>query len=561
MKRLFFLIITINSFSQNISLNEDFLIDKLRFLQLSGEIDSPISFNIRPIDIGNTGIDYQGSKINSTYSTIIKSSNKKVLIKFLPINNTFEFNSHHPYNRNNGSMIPNRGFQNRISFGFYGKLGPLSFQINPEHVYSENKSYQGFWENHYPITWSKRYNLWNEIDLPEIFGSKRHNNLLVGQSNIKLNYKGLSLGISNENLWWGPSIRNSIMMSNQARGFKHISLNSTRPLKSLIGWIEFQLVSGRLESSGYTPPNPNYTYAGSKLYVPKVNQIPEENDWRYFQGLIISFTPKFYKNISLGLIRWVQMYSAQLEGRYYWMNGKPTYFPVFNNIFRSKDKYVDYEAQTDQAGGVFLRWLWPEAKAELYSEFHLNDSRQNIRDLLLDPKHSSAITLGLRKIFKEKNNTFLFDWEWTKLERGQGRVLRKWNSWYTHENVRHGYTNYGEVIGAGIGPGSNSNYFSIKKINEKNIVGFAFEIIDQDNDFLFHAFDSANDYRRYWKDFNFHINLEKDLNKLNFSGNLIYSRSLNYQWQLDDSIKPYYHAGEDVSNFHITFKILYRPIN
>ena len=98
-------------------------------------------------------------------------------------------------------------------------------------------------------------------------------------------------------------------------------------------------------------------------------------------------------------------------------------FSCFNNIFRSKDKYVDYEAQTDQAGGVFLRWLWPEAKAELYSEFHLNDSRQNIRDLLLDPKHSSAITLGLRKILK-KNNTFLFDWEWTKLERGQGRVLR-----------------------------------------------------------------------------------------------------------------------------------------
>ena len=56
-------------------------------------------------------------------------------------------------------------------------------------------------------------------------------------------------------IYGGPSIRNSIMMSNQARGFKHISLNSTRPLKSLIGWIEFQLVSGRLESSGYTPPN------------------------------------------------------------------------------------------------------------------------------------------------------------------------------------------------------------------------------------------------------------------------------------------------------------------
>ena len=176
-------------------------------------------------------------------------------------------------------------------------------------------------------------------------------------------------------------------------------------------------------------------------------------------------------------------------------------------------------------------------------------------------EHSRAITLGLRKIFKQKNNIYLFDWEWTKLERAQGRVLRKWNSWYTHENVRHGYTNHGEVIGAGIGPGSNSNYFSIKKINKKNVIGFALEIIDQDNDFLFHAFDEANDYRRYWKDFNFHVNLEKDFKKFNFSGNLIYSRSLNYQWQLDDSVEPYYHAGKDVNNFHLTFKLLYRILN
>ena len=45
--------------------------------------------------------------------------------------------------------------------GFYGKIGPLSVQINPEHIYSENKSFQGFWEDHYPVVWSKRYNLWN----------------------------------------------------------------------------------------------------------------------------------------------------------------------------------------------------------------------------------------------------------------------------------------------------------------------------------------------------------------------------------------------------------------
>tara|TARA_X000000950_G_C13921180_1_gene663485 strand:- start:2212 stop:3897 length:1686 start_codon:yes stop_codon:yes gene_type:complete len=561
MKKIFLLLISINVFSQNISLNEDFLLDKLRISQINGDVNSPISFNIRPIDLKSYSDDFENLQIKSYYPVLKKKILSNLEIKFLPINNTIEFNSHHPYNRNNGSLIPNRGIQNRISFGLYGKIGPLSFQFNPEHLYSENKSYEGFWKDHYPVIWSRRYNLWNHIDIPEVFGKKRHNKILIGQSNIKFNFKGISLGVSNENLWWGPSIRNSIMMSNHARGFKHITLNSYKPLKSAIGWFEFQLVSGRLESSKYTPPNPEFTYAGRKLYVPKTNQIPEIDDWRYFQGLVISYTPKFYKNISIGLIRWVQMYSAQVEGRYYWMIGKPTYFPVFKNLFRKNDAYENYEAQTDQAGGVFFRWLWPEAKSEIYSEFHLNDTRQNIRDLLLDSDHSRAITIGLRKLFNQKKGKLLFDWEWTKLERTQGRVLRKANSWYTHEWVRHGYTNYGEVIGAGIGPGSNSNYFSIKKITNEKIFGLAFEIIDQDNDFFYDAFDSANDYRRYWKDFNLHINFEKDYNKFMISSNLVYSRSLNYQWQLDDTIQPYYHAGKDVNNFHLTFKILYKLVD
>ena len=30
-------------------------------------------------------------------------------------------------------------------------------------------------------------------------------------------------------------------------------------------------------------------------------------------------------------------------------------------------------------------------------------------------------------------------------------------------------------------------------------------MIDQDNDFYYKAFDDANDFRRYWKDFNFNF--------------------------------------------------------
>ena len=64
-------------------------------------------------------------------------------------------------------------------------------------------------------------------------------------------------------------------------------------------------------------------------------------------------------------------------------------------------------------------------------------------------------------------------------------------------------------------------------------------------------------FRRYWKDFNFHFNYHRALKNINLSSNIMYSRSLNYQWELDDSALPYYHAGRDVNNFHFTIKITY----
>ena len=48
------------------------------------------------------------------------------------------------------------------------------------------------------------------------------------------------------------------------------------------------------------------------------------------------------------------MYSALIEGRYWWLDGRTSYFPVFNNLFRKNDKYENYEAQTNQAAGIFL---------------------------------------------------------------------------------------------------------------------------------------------------------------------------------------------------------------
>ena len=147
------------------------------------------------------------------------------------------------------------------------------------------------------------------------------------------------------------------------------------------------------------------------------------------------------------------------------------------------------------------------------------------------------------------------------MEQNASRLLRNAGSWYEHAWVYDGYTNKGEVLGSSIGPGSNSHYISISKIKKNEKIGLGFEIIDQDNDFYHVAFANENgewsDYRRYWKDINLHINFNKSFKHFNLSSNLVYIRSLNYQWELDDFAEPYYHPGRDVNNFHFNLKFTY----
>ena len=556
MKKFILLILLTNQlilFSQKISLNKDFIYENLRYQQLNGDISSEFSFTLRPLDLSKI----KTNEFNYLYKNIDFKKPSKFKLKLLPFEYIIEYNSEYPYNRNNGSMIPNRGFQHITSLGINITYGPLEIKLNPEHHFSENKNFPGFWEDHYTYIWAQRYKLWNKIDMPEKFGNQQHNRLLLGQSSISLNWKALSIGFSNENIWWGPSIRNSIMMSNNAEGFRHLSFNTKKPIKTRIGSFEWQVIAGRLESSGYLPPNSDIIYAGSKLYTPRINQLGERNDWRYLQGFTLTYSPKYVKGLSIGFIRWAQMYSALLKGEYTWMEGLPGYLPAFSNLFRNDDKFDDIEFQINQAAGIFMRWLWVDSKAEIYAEFHHNDSKLNIRDLMLDSDHSRAVTIGLQKIFQISSKNILFNWEWTQMEQTAGRLIRDAGSWYEHGFVYDGYTNKGEVLGSSIGPGSNSHYFSLTKYGKNQNIGFGFEIIDQDNDFFYEAFSSSKDFRRYWKDFNLHLKFERKFNNFLISSRAVFIRSLNYQWELIEIDQPYYQPGTDRNNSHILLKILY----
>ena len=57
------------------------------------------------------------------------------------------------------------------------------------------------------------------------------------------------------------------------------------------------------------------------------------------------------------------------------------------------------------------------------------------------------------------------------MEQTASRLLRNAGSWYAHGYTYDGYTNEGEVLGSGIGPGSNSHYFALNRIRDKEKLG------------------------------------------------------------------------------------------
>jgi hypothetical protein len=102
-------------------------------------------------------------------------------------------------------------------------------------------------------------------------------------------------------------------------------------------------------------------------------------------------------------------------------------------------------------------------------------------------------------------------------------------------------------------------YLSVAWVNGKNRIGGAFERLAHNNDFLRYAFENSRDFRRYWVDYNFHGFIDWEFEKFVLSGNLMYSRALNYQWELFHVpfTQPYYVPGTDRGNLHLEVKLAY----
>ena len=530
MKKYFFILFSLNIYCQNIDVGNPFFYNELN----QNQIDSIFSYNILPINVNY--INSQSLLFNYRLKKIT-NQNSNIIIKLFPIENSTEFNSNFPYKSNNGIMLPNVGLQNVFSTGFFLKYGKISLKIKPEFHFMENRFFEEFSKNHFPVIWERRYRLWNNIDMPVRFGNKSISNISIGQSNIFLEIKNINIGFSNENLWWGPSRYNSIMMSNNSSGFNHFTIQNAKPFDFSFGKIEFKYLSGRLKSSGFNPPNVDGLFSGTKYYIPKKTR-ENYSDTSKLNAFIFSISPNLIEGLSLGIIRWMQFYKEN----------------EFINLDIFSTKFINNpEKKQNKASGYFMRYRGDNI--EFYFEYNLNSpSYKNSIEQVLSYNKKNAHTIGISKSFK---NNFYLNWEWTRMEQNSNNLINKIGSWYEHDYIVNGFTHNGEVLGSKIGPGSNSQTFTLNKSGNKFLATLGFEIVENDNDFYHFAFSDSKDFRRYWKDFSLMFNIYKELNNFNLGIKSIYTRSLNYTWDLDRNVEPWYHAGFDKNNFYFRLVLNY----
>lgn len=555
---VFFISIKIEVKAQSVPVGTTGIEDYYRRQQLLGKLDSSVSFSIRPLFPSSI---FKTKNVFDPDSTLnidgyFKSSGPARFAKglgefqILPFSWQQQYNSDHPYGWNDGAMIPARGYQTTLSGGVFAKFGPLSIQLRPEFVYAQNRSFQGFATDRSDDELTRYYtDYYNLIDNPERFGNGSYSKANWGQSSIRLTVGPMSIGLSNENLWWGPGVQNALIMTNNAAGFKHLTLNTVRPIKTPIGSFEVQIIAGKLENSGLTPLSQTTTSAGTNLY------FTPNPDWRYLSGFNISYQPKWIPGLSLGFIRDFVSYKEDVKAF-------KDYFPFFFPVQKSAIGTQGDPFNRDQRLSTYARWVMKKAKAEIYFEYGLNDNSYDYRDFLGSPDHARAYIFGITKLVplaSKKDEYISINAEVDQLSQSVDRLVRPARGFYLHSGVTQGYTNVGQVLGAGTGDGGDLQSLDVSWVKGLKKLGLVFQRYEHDADLYNDVIGDMNGQSRRWVDFSVGAQGVWNYKNLIFSAKLQAIKSLNYEWILKDyTPSEYYIPHNDVFNIHGELGITFR---
>jgi hypothetical protein len=360
----------------------------------------------------------------------------------------YTLNSHLPFSLNDGALWAGFGSSASLTGGIRARWGPLRLVAIPEYVYSDNDSFPrpDIYLNPGPTASRSQFaSPWHangqSIDLPWRFGGQPISQLHPGQSSLMLDVRNATIGLSTENEWWGPGIRNALILSNNGPGFEHAFIRNNRPIDTRIGVFHARWIFGTLRESRYF-------------------DFDSTNNLRSISLLGITWTPRWDSGLTLGFARSVFGPSKRP------LDAVRDAFQVFADVGHPNARpYLDSTITPgrDQLISFFFRWAFPKDGFEAYAEWARTEIPRSIRDFLIYPNHSQGYTLGLQWLGDTLrwNARLHAEAEFTFLEQSTTYRHREIGSWYTSRAVVQGYTNRGQSLGAAIGPGSSSQWIAL----------------------------------------------------------------------------------------------------
>ena len=535
------LIISKISKSQNIFLDEINSLNSKRDFDLNDSINkSKGSYLIRSTSTFQNQYNKQKNKFNLIYNYDF-------------INNTLL-----PENWNDGIMYPSRGWQERHTIGASLKFKFIDINYQPELLKVQNLQQEYYPGNPEDGNFMPKYfgSVANVIDNYRQFGSQLIDTMSLGQSRLGFIFNPLSFGISNENFWWGPGKRNSLIFTNNSGGFNHYYLNTIKPICTNIGEFEFSAISGILDTNWYQDPDISLMKTIWSGGIAKKNL-----DQRKIDAFTLNWKIKWIPDLYIGYAYSRQYYKNQLNQ----FGDKYTFF--------SKDFYKQ------ELGSIMFRLLFPKESAELYGEMGIQGNSPwpwKFFETNLRPGYVFGFTKN-SKLFNSKYFLSL-NFEATQLQLMNPKDLfypdfpfvgGLFNSWYTDLRIKQGYTNQGQILGSSIGPGSNMQSITFTLNRNLSKFGFQIERIEQNKDFMYIVYYNGRNgqfinggqkwgyYNKYWVDISTKLFFQiQPITNIFIAGSVMNTDAYNYRWiKFVERGKKYDESSSLTDKFNVQFQL------
>ncbi|WP_462247397.1 capsule assembly Wzi family protein [Ekhidna sp.] len=487
----------------------DMLLDYYKMLELKNpQMDQRIG--IHPSIVNSYQRDSLTWNPWSDYLLTVKEEKKS--FQLLPARVKSSVNTNYSRSYNDGAVWQGKGLTMQAQGGFTGRHGRIRYTFAPIIYWSQNSSFALAENASSEINqYNYQFNVRGFIDYVQRFGPNSFFDWHLGQSEVRAVFNWFTVGLSTQNIVFGPGQRNHIILGNSGGMIPHIDLGTDRPIVTSIGKIEGKMYWGRMSESDYN----NEITTGNPA---------EANPVQYFTALSLSYSPKWVKGFSLG------------ANRVFYKRWQDFVFEDFISSairFNSPEETVFGNDDLDQTASLTMRWTFPEVGFEAYMEFAKSDFGGNV--FRSEPDHARAITLGFIKVLEYSNFDIKLNYEHTTLGQPKNFLFRQYNRYYSHAVMKNGYTHRGQLLGAGIGPGSNGDWFDAKIYFKKSMIGGTLQRIRFDDDYFF-----ANFSRKEQHDFEWTMGLQYE--------RLMSTGRLGLEFNFSNRKSTYFIEGNDKTN-------------